>query len=90
MPDTFTPPVIPTTPVTPAILEALRAIVGDKGLIVDDAGKEPFVRDWRGVLAGNAAVVVRPASATCQRGGPKMRAAASSCARAATRKSRRS
>ncbi|MCA0305392.1 MAG: FAD-binding oxidoreductase [Proteobacteria bacterium] len=62
MPDTFTPPVIPTTPVTPAILESLRAIVGDKGLIVDDAGKEPFVRDWRGVLAGNAAVVVRPGS----------------------------
>ena len=62
MPDTFTPPVIPTTPVTPAILEALRAIVGDKGLIVDEAGKEPFVRDWRGVLAGNAAVVVRPGS----------------------------
>ena len=60
MPDTFTPPVIPTTPVTPAILESLRAIVGDKGLIVDEAGKEPFVRDWRGVLAGNAAVVVRP------------------------------
>ena len=62
MPDTFTPPVIPTTPVTPAILDSLRAIVGDKGLIVDDAGKEPFVRDWRGVLAGNAAVVVRPGS----------------------------
>ena len=38
----------------------LRDIVGDKGLILDDAGKEPFVRDWRGVLAGNAAVVVRP------------------------------
>ncbi len=62
MPDTFTPPVIPTTPVTPAILEGLRAIVGDKGLIVDEAGKEPFVRDWRGVLSGNAAVVVRPGS----------------------------
>ncbi len=60
MPDTFAPPVIPTTPVTPAVLEGLRAIVGDKGLILDDAGKEPFVRDWRGVLAGNAAVVVRP------------------------------
>ena len=60
MPDTFAPPVIPTTPVTPAVLEGLRAIVGDKGLILDEAGKEPFVRDWRGVLAGNAAVVVRP------------------------------
>ncbi len=60
MPDTFTPPSIPTVPVTPAILEGLRAIVGDKGLILDDQGKEPFVRDWRGILIGTAAVVVRP------------------------------
>ena len=33
MPDTIIQPTIPTTPVTPAILESLRAIVGDKGLI---------------------------------------------------------
>jgi FAD/FMN-containing dehydrogenase len=55
-------PKIPTAPVTPAILDALRAIVGDKGLIVDEQGKQPFVTDWRGVLAGQAAVVVRPAN----------------------------
>ena len=42
MPDTAIP-VIPTVPVTPAILDGLRAIVGDKGLILDDQGKEPFV-----------------------------------------------
>ncbi|OJU31813.1 MAG: hydroxyacid dehydrogenase [Alphaproteobacteria bacterium 65-37] len=62
MPDTALPPQIPTTPVTPALLEALRAIVGDKGLIQDEPGKQPFVTDWRGSLVGNAAVVVRPAS----------------------------
>ena len=62
MPDTVLPPQIPTTPVTPALLEALRAIVGDKGLIQDESGKQPFVTDWRGSLVGNAAVVVRPAS----------------------------
>ena len=60
MPDTFAPPSIPTAPVTPAVLDGLRAIVGDKGLILDDQGKEPFVRDWRGTLVGSAAVVVRP------------------------------
>jgi len=29
MPDNIIQPTIPTTPVTPAILESLRAIVGD-------------------------------------------------------------
>lgn len=62
MPDTVIPPVIPTMPVTPALLEALRAIVGDKGLIQDEPGKQPFVTDWRGSTVGNAAVVVRPAT----------------------------
>jgi FAD/FMN-containing dehydrogenase len=62
MPDTVLPPQIPTTPVTPALLEALRTIVGDKGLIQDESGKQPFVTDWRGSLVGSAAVVVRPAS----------------------------
>ena len=62
MPDTAIMPTIPTAPVTPAILESLRAIVGDKGLIVDDQGKQPFVTDWRGSIVGNAAVVVRPAT----------------------------
>jgi len=61
MPDTAIPS-IPTVPVTPAVVEALRAIVGDKGLILDDPGKQPFVTDWRGSLIGSAAVVVRPAS----------------------------
>ena len=53
MPDTVITPTIPTAPVTPAILDGLRAIVGDKGLIVDDQGKEPFVTDWRGSLIGH-------------------------------------
>src|SRR5580693_6853313 len=61
MPDTAIP-VIPTVPVTPVVLDGLRAIVGDKGLILDDQGKQPFVTDWRGSLVGTAAVVVRPAN----------------------------
>ena len=62
MPDTIIAPSIPTVPVTPAVLDALRAIVGERGLILDEQGKQPFVTDWRGQLAGNAAVVVRPNS----------------------------
>jgi FAD/FMN-containing dehydrogenase len=61
MPDTAIP-VIPTVPVTPAVLDGLRAIVGERGLILDDHGKQPFVTDWRGSLVGSAAVVVRPAN----------------------------
>ncbi|MBM3644607.1 MAG: FAD-binding oxidoreductase [Alphaproteobacteria bacterium] len=59
MPDTAIP-TIPTEPVTPALLAKLREVVGDKGLILDDAAKDPFVTDWRGSLKGHAAVVVRP------------------------------
>ena len=47
---------------TSAVLDRLRAIVGDKGLILDEQDKLPFVTDWRGTLAGQAAAIVRPAS----------------------------
>ena len=56
------PPTIPTNPVTPEILAKLRAIVGDRGLLEQEQDIKPFVTDWRGQLAGNAAVVVRPGS----------------------------
>jgi len=64
MPDAarFPDPGIPGTPVTSGMLEALREIVGDKGLILDDHGMQPFVTDWRGSLVGRAAAVVRPAN----------------------------
>jgi len=48
--------------VTPAIREALRAIVGDRGLIEDEQDKQAFVTDWRRSRSGTAAVVVRPGS----------------------------
>lgn len=62
MPDNVIQPPIPTTPVTPQILENLRAIVGDRGLITNEQDKQPFVTDWRRSRAGSAAVVVRPGS----------------------------
>lgn len=55
-------PTIPTVPLTAQMRDSLRAIVGDKGLIEDEHGKQPFVTDWRGLAVGGAGAVVRPAS----------------------------
>jgi len=55
-------PDIPTTPLTARIRDALRAIVGEKGLIEDAHGMQPYVTDWRGLLVGSAGAVVRPGS----------------------------
>jgi FAD/FMN-containing dehydrogenase len=64
MPDAAPPsdPTISSAAVTPGMLDALRAIVGDKGLILDEHGKQPFLTEWRGSLVGRAAAVVRPAT----------------------------
>ena len=43
-------------------VEKLRVLVGDKGLITDDAGKHPYLTDWRDNYLGTALAVVRPAS----------------------------
>src|SRR5215218_11358533 len=43
-------------------VDKLRAIVGDKGLITDDAGKHPYLTDWRDNYLGTALAVVRPAT----------------------------
>ena len=40
----------------------LRGIVGDKGLILDEPGKHPFLTDWRENYLGAALAVVRPAT----------------------------
>jgi FAD/FMN-containing dehydrogenase len=40
----------------------LHAIVGDKGLILDDKDKHPYLTDWRENYLGAALAIVRPAS----------------------------
>src|ERR1700751_3310881 len=62
MPDNVIQPPIPTTPVTPAVMDALRAIVGDRGLITGEQDKQTFVTDWRGSRIGTAAGVGRAAT----------------------------
>jgi FAD/FMN-containing dehydrogenase len=44
------------------LADALRAIVGERGIVADPADHEPFVADWRGQYRGRAACVVKPGS----------------------------
>jgi len=45
-----------------AFVDKLRSIVGDKGLILDDQGKHPYLTDWRENYLGAALAIVRPAT----------------------------
>lgn len=44
------------------MLEQLRSIVGDKGLLVDPTEMLPYLTDWRGRRQGHALAIVSPAS----------------------------
>ncbi|MFT4097947.1 MAG: FAD-binding oxidoreductase [Rhodoblastus sp.] len=44
------------------LVGALRALLGDVGLIADGADMAPFVRDWRGEFGAPAIAVARPKS----------------------------
>jgi FAD/FMN-containing dehydrogenase len=45
-----------------SLLDSLRAIVGERGLVTDPAEHAAFVVDWREQYHGKAAAVVKPAS----------------------------
>ncbi len=45
-----------------SILERIRAVVGDAGIIVDDNDKAPYLHDERGYYVGASPMVVRPAT----------------------------
>ena len=45
-----------------ALLEEAAPILGDKGLIADPAGIEPWLSDWRGRAHGRAAAILAPRS----------------------------
>lgn len=42
------------------LIERIASIVGPQGLITDPRDMEPYVADWRGMVHGTAAAVVRP------------------------------
>ncbi len=43
-------------------VQRLRDIVGERGLVLDEAGKLPYLGDWRENFLGAALAIVRPAS----------------------------
>jgi len=49
-------------PLPATLVEQLRAIVGDRGLITEASDLESYSVDWRGQFRGKAALLVRPAS----------------------------
>ncbi|GAA0592011.1 FAD-binding oxidoreductase [Caenispirillum bisanense] len=48
--------------VTAELLDAIRAVVGDKGIIVDETDMAPFLAEERGLYVGKALAVVKPGS----------------------------
>jgi FAD/FMN-containing dehydrogenase len=44
------------------LLDRLRAIVGERGLVIDTREQQPYVNDWRDQWHGRAAAVVKPAN----------------------------
>ena len=48
--------------IDPSILERVHAVVGDAGVITDEADKPPFLNDERGYYTGRSPMIVRPAS----------------------------
>jgi FAD/FMN-containing dehydrogenase len=59
MPDTA--PRAATMP-TASLLDAVRAIVGDRGILTEPADTAPYSEDWRRLYQGRTAAVIRPAS----------------------------
>jgi FAD/FMN-containing dehydrogenase len=52
MPDTM----LPAT----HLLDAIRAIVGDRGILTDEADTAPYAEDWRRLYQGHTKAVIRP------------------------------
>ena len=43
------------------LLEAIRAVVGPRGLLTDPADTAPYCEDWRRLYQGRTPAVIRPA-----------------------------
>jgi FAD/FMN-containing dehydrogenase len=49
-------------PVNRTLIESIRSVVGDSGLLTDPADTSPYLEDWRHLYRGRAQAVVRPAN----------------------------
>ncbi len=64
--------------VTSSVLDSIRTIVGDRGLLTDPADTAPYSEDWRHLYQGRTQAVVRPATTE------ELAAVVRLCARAGT------
>src|SRR5271155_981872 len=46
----------------PALLDVIRGVVGERGLLTDPADTAAYTQDWRHLYRGHTAAVIRPAS----------------------------
>ncbi len=51
-----------TNPPSERFLDAIRGALGPGACITDQAGIEPYVTEWRGILRGRCSLVTRPTS----------------------------
>ena len=62
MPDTALPTPNTALPTIAPLLSAIRAVVGDHGLLTDPADTAAYSEDWRRLYQGRTQAVVRPAT----------------------------
>ena len=53
---------MPDTHVTTPLLDRIRAVVGDRGMLTDSADTAPYSEDWRRLYKGRTPAVIRPAT----------------------------
>jgi len=51
---------LPTSTPTTSLLDAIRTIVGDRGILTDTSDTAPYAEDWRRLYQGRTAAVIRP------------------------------
>src|ERR1700693_5032075 len=44
----------------PTLLDAIRAVVGDRGILTETSDTAPYSEDWRRLYRGRTSAVVRP------------------------------
>ena len=61
MTDALPEPAPPAPALAPALLDALAAALGPRGLLTDPADLDPHLSDWRGLYRGRSPALLRPA-----------------------------
>ena len=51
---------MPDTAPPATLLDAIRAVVGDRGILTDPSDTAPYSEDWRRLYQGRTAAVIRP------------------------------